>query len=335
MKEGSRQQDVLVAQSAVNSAQANLDNAQTNYDRAARLYKEGAIAQSEVDTTETQLKVAKANLASAQQQLSLKMEGNRPQEIVQAQEQVVTAQKNLDQANDNQRQIALKQADVDAAAAQVKQAKTAVTLALQTKDYAFIRSSVDGVVSQRMSEPGQMATIGSPLMKITVPGTVYFSASISETNVAEAHAGQSVMAQVDSYPNETFVGKIDRIYPTGDPSSRSFIARITLPDAGGKLKPGMFARGLILVSERHGVTLVPKTAITAAGGSVPIKNDSGNNETRSAVFEVKDGKAALKNITVGVPSGDDVEVISGLKPGDKVVISGSRLEEGQKVNVTH
>jgi HlyD family secretion protein len=334
-KEGARTQERLQAQSAVNVAQANLEDAQTNYNRSSRLYKEGAIAKAEVDSSETRLKVARANLASAQQQYSLVQEGARPQEIEQDETAVATAQQQLNQAYDNQRQNLIKLQDVQAAEAAVRQSKASLALAQQNRDNAFIRSSVNGVVAKRSAEPGQVATVGSALMTITVPGTVYFSAGVSETDVERVHAGQSVMIQIDAFPNEIFNGKVDRVYPTGDPSSRTFIARITLSDAGGKLRPGMFARGAIIVSRIANATLIPKSALTAAGESVPLAAPASPEGVPASVFTVKDGKTAKKEIHVGAPSGNYVQVISGLEPGDPVVSSGSNLEEGQNVDVTH
>jgi multidrug efflux pump subunit AcrA (membrane-fusion protein) len=95
----------------------------------------------------------------------------------------------------------------------------------------------------------------------------------------------------------------------------------------------MFARGAVIVSRKNNVILVPKAALATAGNPIPLS--STETGTASSVFTMQDGKTVRKNIRVGEPSGDNVEVISGLEPGDQVIVSGSRLEEGQKVHVTH
>lgn len=333
VKKGARTQERLQAESQVNIAQANLDNAQSNYNRISRLVKEGAVAASQLDTADTQLKVSQAQLESAKQQVSLLQEGPRQEQVVQAQTAVQQARQGLAQAYDNQRQVAMKIEDARAAEAAVRQARANVQLARENRDNAFIHSSVNGIVAKRSVEPGQIATPGTSLMQITVPGTVYFSASVSEKDLSRVHEGQTVEVGIDAFPNEQFTGTVSKLYPTGDASSRTFVARVTLSDGGGRLRPGMFARGAVIVSRKNNVILVPKTALATAGNPVPLS--STETGTASSVFSVQNDKTVRKNIRVGEPSGDNVEVISGLEPGDQVIVSGSRLEEGQKVHVTH
>lgn len=347
VRKGARTQERAVSQSQVNVAQANLEDAQTNYNRAARMFKEGAIARSQVDTAETQLKVARAQLRSAEEQLSLVREGARPEEITQAESAVAQARQGLAQALDNQRQIAIRQQEYRSAQAAVDQARAAVrqaeagvrqaqsqlNLAQVNRANAFIASPVSGIVADRSVESGQVATVGTPLMRITVPGTVYFSAELAERDLAAVKEGQTVSVQVDAYPNERFTGKVERIYPTGDPSRRTFIARIRLPDANGRLRPGMFARGTVQLSRRGGVVLVPKSALSVAGSSIPLTAPSGENGVEASVFVLDDGTAKRREIRVGAPAGNNVEVLSGLEPGEQVIVSGSRIEEGEKVDV--
>ncbi len=338
VQKGARRQERLQAQSGVNVAQANLDDAQTNYDRAFRLYNEGATAKSNVDTAETRVRVSRAQLQNARQAVSLLQEGARPEEITQQEAAVESARQALAQANDNQRQVVMKQQDVSAARAALNQtqsgvraAQAGVALAQQLRSNAFVHSPVNGIVAKRTVEQGQIATMGTPLLRITVPGTVYFSAEIPERDVERLRVGQTVRAQVDAFPGVQYTGRVDRIYPTGDSANRTFTARITLNDQG-RLRAGMFARGMVEISSRSNVTLVPKAALAAAGSVVPL-GDQADKSSQATIFVPQDGKAMKRTITVGEPTGDNVEVLSGLQPGDRVIVSGSRLEDGAKIAV--
>jgi HlyD family secretion protein len=343
VKQGARTQERAVSQSAVSVAQANLDDAQTNYNRTQRMFQQGAIARSQVDTAETRLRVARAQLRSAQEQLSLVREGARPEEVTQAESVVAQARQGLQQAYENQQQVAIRREEYRAALAAVDQARSAVrqaeagirqvNLARVNRSNAFIHAPVNGVVAARSVETGQVAAVGAPLMRITVPGTVYFSAKLAEKDLAKIKEGQTVAVRVDAVPNERFYGKVSRIYPTGDASRRTFIARVNVANAGGRLRPGMFARGTVSLSQRQDVVLVPKSALSVAGSAIPLQAGEGVS-TQANVFVMKDGKAAKRAVRIGAPSGDSVEVLSGLAPGEKVITSGSRIEEGEKVAVT-
>lgn len=316
IKKGARSQERLVAQNAVNTAKANLDNAEANYKRYETLEKQGAVSAQALETYKTQYDIAKAQYDSASQQLSLIKEGARPEDIDAAESQVKQAREALRMARANASQVAVRREDV-------KQAQAALTSALQQYDNTFVRAPMSGVVALRAVEPGQTAIPGITLMTVVDLRTVYFEASLSETVFEKIRAGQPVTATVDAMPGQSFVGRVARILPMASTESRNFTARIHIPNPGGRLRPGMFARGEVEVGVKRDALLAPKDAIDERRGD-------------KFIFTVDDGIARMRLVRLGITNTEVAEILqpTDLKAGQRVVVTGHEgLQDGSKVSV--
>lgn len=359
-QKGARRQERSVAQNAVETARsavesaragvgranADRDLAATNLRRVRNLFRQGAIAQAQVDTAEQQMKVADAALevaqaqlraaqqqvSSAEQQLSLIEEGARTEEIETAEAQVRTAEENLRLARDNRQNVEAKRQDVRSAQAAVAQSRAALDYAREQLANTAIVSPIEGVVSSRNVEPGQTAGVGVPLMTLVDLDTVYFGADVSETDLPALEVGKPVSVTVDAFAGRRFRGSVQRIFPSGDRQSRTFTVRVSVPNPRRELKPGMFARGTVEASRLTDVVLVPKDALAVAGSPVPVSGAS-VAEAPGKVFVYDDGSVALRTVTLGASGPNAVEVRRGLQPGESVVISGTGLQEGDKVRV--
>ncbi len=183
-------------------------------------------------------------------------------------------------------------------------------------------SPVDGVVTARNYDPGDMTgaqpvlTVGqlSPVVKIIINAT--------EADITKIHRGMDVNITFDALPDEVFSGTVSRVYPAVDPATRTFEAEIQIKNPGERLRPGMFAR----VEIDHGSinrVVVPDMAVVKQSGS-------GNRY----VYVLHDGHVSYKRVELGRRLGDAYELISGVEAGDTVVISGqSRLADGVAVEV--
>lgn len=359
-RKGARRQERSVAANAVEAARSALESAQagveraradqdlaaTNLRRQQALYRQGAVAQAAVDSAVQQKKVADAavsvaeaqvrgaqrQLSSAQQQLSLVEEGARSEEIEAAESAVRTAEANLQLAKENRQNVEAKREDVRSAQAAVAQARAALDYARQQLALTSIVSPIDGFVSQRNVEPGQTAGVGAPLISIVNLGTVYFAATVSETELKDVSMGKPVSVIVDAMAGREYPGSVTRIMPSGDPQSRTFTVRVSVPNPSGELKPGMFARGTVQVARILGVTVVPKDALAVAGSEIPMVNGT-VKDSPGKVFVYSGGQVRLRNLTLGAPGLDTVEVRQGLNVGEQVVVSGTGLQEGDKVRV--
>ena len=129
-------------------------------------------------------------------------------------------------------------------------------------------------------------------------------------DVAKVKAGQPIELELDSFPGEKFAGKLDYVASSLDPDTRTLPVRAQVPNPGLKLKLKMFARMAILVGDQH-VLSIPKSAVQDAG-------------TEKVVYvPIADNKFIERQVKLGAESGDEVEVLSGLKAGDRIVVKGS------------
>lgn len=346
VKEGARTQEIAQSQAAVEAARANASNARTSLDRTRRLFQQGAVAKADLDAAEKASDVAEANLRSAEQALSLTKAGARPEEVRQSEIAVQQAQEQVREAQANLKQKTLRREDIQAARAAVQQAKASLAMAQQALADSSIRSPVAGVVAARTVEPGQMVSPGSPLIRVYNPATVYYEATIPQVNIAEIKAGQQVTVRSDGAPGKTFHGRVTEIYPAADTANRSFHARISIADAGLDLKPGMFAKGGIVVQRHDNVLVLPRDAIlnTPEGQKVfvvtrgPVKRPvrgAKPDKSGKLPMETVDGTIVRpRSVTTGLTSGTRVEIVSGLSEGDRVVRTGQAyLKDGQEVNI--
>lgn len=315
-----RTQEVAVAENAVAQAQANYDRAQVDRQRYERLVKEGAAAQSVLDQYVTAERVARASLDSAKQQLDIARTGGREENIRTAEANVARARLGVGQARTNLQQNAARQEDIKAARAALAQAQAALAFARQQVANASIRSPINGVIADRLTEPGQQAAPGLPVLRLVALSTVFFEAQVPETAIRSIRPGLTAPIRVDAYPGRAFMGQVAKVYPTASAQSRNFTVRIILPNAGSLLRPGMFARGEIVAESREGI-VVPKDALLAREG-------------KSQIFVAKGKKAVLRDVRIGVVTPQTVEIRAGVQAGEQVVVAGQEaLSDGGAINV--
>jgi RND family efflux transporter, MFP subunit len=327
-----RSQEVAVAENAVAQAQAQYDRARVDRERYQQLLKEGAVAQSVFDQYETQEKVAQAALKSAQEQLSIAREGGRTESVRQAQSAVAQAEQQLRLARANRQQVNVRQDEVRAARAAVAQARAALGVAQQAVADAAVRSPINGVIAERMTEPGQLAAPGAPVLRLVDLSTVYFEAQVAETDLTAVRPGQPVVVRIDAFPGRTFAGKVQRVDPTGDTRSRTFVARIVVPNEGNTLKPGLYARGNV-VAERKQSVVVPRDAILLT--NVDSNKPDPNAPAQGRLFVVENGVARERKVILGLTTPDGLSVeVNGVDPNATVVVSGQRsLSDGDPVTI--
>ena len=347
-KRPQRSQEVTVAENKVKQAQANYDKAKSDRERYDTLVKEGAAAQITLDQYVTQEKVAKADLDSAQQQLEIAREGGRDAQVRASETQVARAQSQLRLAKANQQQVQVKQDDLRAAEATAAQARAAaqqalaavaqnqaaVALSRQVVSDASIRSPIDGVISERKIEPGQIAAPGTSVATIVAPGTVYFEAQVSETDVAYVRQGQKVDVTLDAYPNQKFTGTIGRVYPTGNAASRFVIARVEIDNGKGVLRPGLFARGEVVAETKKAVTVPVEAVVTDPIGALD-SDEAKAALANTRLYVVENGVAKEVKVQQGLLTRDGKSVeVGGVQAGAQVVTGGqSALKDGAKVSV--
>lgn len=196
-----------------------------------------------------------------------------------------------------------------------------VNLARLELSHADIKAPIAGVVSQRMIKVGNMVSTTEPVFVVTAMEPIIGTLHVPERELARLHAGQPATLQVDAVPGERFAGAISRISPVIDGSSGTFRVTVELRDHGGRLRPGMFGRFHILHDSRDEVVLAPVSAVM-------------NEDGRRSVFVVDGHTAQRRSVEVGYRNNGDYEIVEGLAPGERVVVTGqASLRSGAEVQI--
>ncbi|MGA7461520.1 MAG: efflux RND transporter periplasmic adaptor subunit [Candidatus Korobacteraceae bacterium] len=201
--------------------------------------------------------------------------------------------------------LAAAKARRDAARAGQTQAEAGVAEASTAIGFTKIRAPFDGLVVAKLADAGAMAAPGVPLLTIEDPSRFRLEALLDEGQIGTVRLGEAVPVVLDSLGDQTIAGKVVQIMPMADPASRTFTVKIDLP-ANPQIRSGLFGRARFPRGERESI-LVPQSALVHRG-------------QLDAVYVVdKDQIASLRYITLGRPSGSDVEVLSGLGNGERIV----------------
>jgi len=179
-----------------------------------------------------------------------------------------------------------------------------------------VYAPASGIVLKREALPGKYVEPGTILYELADLSTVWISADIYESEVAATKVNQPATVTFASYPGETFPGKVAYVYPALNTEARTVRVRLELPNSGLRLKPGMY--GTVTLHSDKGKTLVvPKEAVMDTGLRQIVFMDRG------------EGRYEPASVKLGRRSQDDVEVLEGLKEGDRIVTSANFLLDAE------
>ena len=289
---GTRKEKIDQAEAALAQAKANVDICKITFERMSNLLKDRSISQAKYDEAKARYEVSMAQYNSAQAHLEMAKTGATRE-------------------------------DIDIAKTQVRQAKAALATARRQYQNATITSPITGVVAHKNVEPGEVVSPpmmpGKALLDIVDMRYLKTMVNISENRVKTVRLGQEAIITLDGFPGEIFPGKISMISPVVDPRSRTFKAEILIKNPDNLLKPGMFARVELILAKRTDVVKVPLEAVT-------------EDEESKVVFLAVNGTAKVRPVTLGLSDGVYVEVISGVKAGENVIVEGNLgLEDGDSI----
>lgn len=322
VRQGARSQERAVALSNVRAAKSNLDKASSDLRRAEQLFGPGAISREQLDSTRNRYEQAQEQHRAAQEQYNLLEAGPRQEEVEAAQATVQQAQADVTAARAGLRQIDISRTGVESARAGLEQAQAAVTSARNDLANTTLRAPITGVVYQRSVDVGNVPGSGDLLLKIAALERLYFEATVPEREFALLAVGQPVSVTVDALPGQTFAGRVERLVPVASAESRDFMARIAVSNPQLRLRPGMFARGRVLVEAHPNAIVVPNEALLGQPG-------------RQTVFVAKGDRAEMRDVVTGLQDVTRTEILSGVAAGEDVVVAGQQgLTSGQRVTVT-
>ncbi len=243
------------------------------------------------------------------------------------------AQINYDRDQRQLRAQAVSQSVVDSDSYNLKNARAQADEQRAVLAKKTLRAPFAGHLGIRAVDLGQYLTAGTAVVTLQALDPLFVDFSVPEQALSRVAVGQAITAKIDTFPDETFQGKIIAVSPSVDTNSRNVQMRATLPNPDHRLLPGMFATiGIEAGTPEQQITL-PQTAITYNPYGSTVYLVEKNAQTGS-------GQPALvakqSFVTTGATRGDQVAVLSGVKPGDTVVSAGQiKLHNGAPVAINN
>ncbi len=228
------------------------------------------------------------------------------------------ARSNLDRQKGLLQKRVSAQSDYDTSEAEYKEAEASVAEIKATIERKLIRAPFDGVLGIRQVNLGQYMKSGDPVVPLQSLDPIYVNFSLPQQRLKDLAEGREVQVKADGLPGEVFSGKITSVNAVIDEATRNVMVQATLENSGQKLRPGMFVNADVMLPAKEKVLALPSTAINYApyGDTVFIVEK----------MKDKDGKVydgvRQQIVQLGASRGDQVAVVSGIKPGEEVVTSG-------------
>ncbi|AIE86554.1 efflux RND transporter periplasmic adaptor subunit [Fimbriimonas ginsengisoli] len=322
---GARPEERRQAESNVAAAKSTLETQQKELKRIETLVKEGAIAGNRLDQQQNAVSTAQSQYDNAVQALSLIRSGTRQEDIDAARDQVRQAQESVRTAQAQKEldpllrdQVDSARAQVESTRAQVQSAQAQVAIARQAIADAQIRAPFAGKILGKPIQAGAVAGGGTTVARLIGNQGVYFSGQVPSAEVSRIRPGLPVTVTVDALPGQTFAGTVSAVSPQAESVGRLFDVRIQLSDGAGRIKPGMFAKGLIQLRQISNATVVPEGAVVRQGDN-------------AFVFIVDGDKAKRIPVTLGLQK-DGLIQVSGVPSNAMLIVRGQdTLSPGTKV----
>ena len=186
---------------------------------------------------------------------------------------------------------------------------------------AVIKAPVAGSISERLVQPGEFIRENTQVATIVQMSPLKLKSAIQEKNASLIRPGQTVEFDVEAFLNRTFTGKVAYVSPSVDQATRTFAVEALVDNSDRQLKPGFFAKGVVLTHVDAEVLAVPEDAISTLAGV-------------STVYVIEDGKARQQQISLGARQHKLVEVTAGLKGDERLATTNlSQLATGVTVQL--
>jgi HlyD family secretion protein len=283
-------EDLTKAKTDVESARQAFEAAKKLFENREALVRQGALAQKLVDDAKVGMVQAQSQYETAQQHLHTLQTVGRSEQLKGAEAQMDAAK-----------------AHYESAAAQLS--------------YAEVRSPINGVVSDRPLNIGEMASSSSALFSILDISQVVARANIPVHEAASIHVGK---AATISGPGGDLAGKVTVVSPAVDPSTTTVEVWVQAANPGEQLKPGVTVKVSIDAGDVPNAIVVPATAL--------LNSDEGGERIMVAGA---DSQAHERKVEVGIRAGDMVQILSGIKPGEQVITQGALgLDDKAKIQIS-
>lgn len=286
-----------------------------HFDEGDWIKKEDLVAELDTSEVKTNLKKAEADIKEVElNRTNIQVEYERNQALYK--DELVTKQ----QFDDMRTSLSIAEAEFEGV-------KAVRDIAQLQYDYSFIRSPVNGVITERPVEMGDTVTTGTMIASIVDPYKLYISSPIDEADIGSVSLGQTVKITMDAYLGDIFYGKVIRISPIvigARQEVKTFDVRVSIPNRDIILKPGMSADVEIIVGEAKKTLVVPSQTVVDKG-------------TEKFVYVVENSRAKKIKIKAGMFNWNFTEIKEGLKEGEIVIIPPDEpgFKEGVRVKIVN
>lgn len=249
------------------------------------------------------------------------------------QRQVTLMEQNL--TSDSEFEIA--EATYRNAVAQFESARASVTQALENYNNTEVKSPVRGVVTARNLEEGDLATTGAAIFEVASTTGYESRIFLPVQDWRAVKVGQEVSLRVSNEESATATGTVTRKSPQLDATTGLGEVVVTLNNLGASIYPGVLLENIISIETHENAIIVPRSALVEKVETVvnPETNTIDLERTYSVFVSVGDSVAERRELSLGIEQGDKIEVLSGLRPGDHIIVVGQQsLEDGSRINVS-
>lgn len=264
-----------------------------------------------IDDSDYSLEVKRAEAALRQAEATLentKLEFKRKDAL--HKEELVTKQ----QYDDVVTRLSLTEAEVE-------RAKASLAIARLKLSKTKITSPLACVVKEKRVSAGDFVKNGTSLLVIIQSNPIKLRFTVPEKDVGRLKMNQEVILKVDGFPGSEFKGKVNIIFPNVEEKTRTLQVEALVPNSNGILKPGLFAKVILYTSGERDTIIVPVTALLYEAEKVKV-------------FIIEGDRAKEREVKLGSKYGELMEIIDGVKEGEKIVAIGQQnLSEGAKVSV--
>lgn len=186
-------------------------------------------------------------------------------------------------------------------------------------DQGLVKAPFKGVVNNLYIDPGEYVDTGAPVADLVNVDSIRINVNVPEMDVRYLKKGEFAQVTVDAYKGEKWTGEIYFVAFKADPATKTFKVRVVVNNEDGRIRPGMLARVSFQRRTIPDAITAPLFAILDKGGE-------------RIVFVAEDGVARARTVTLGVISDEHVQIVDGLKAGDKLIVTGqTEVEEGTRV----
>lgn len=207
------------------------------------------------------------------------------------------------------------------AEAEVERAKASLSLARLKLSKTKITSPLACVIKEKRVSAGDFVRNGTPLFIIIQPNPLKLRFTVPEKDVGRLRVNQEVMLRVDGFAEAEFKGRVNIVFPNVEEKTRTLQVEALVPNNNGLLKPGLFAKVILYTAGERDTIVVPVTALLYEGEKV-------------RVFVTEGDRAKERVVKLGSKYGEFMEIIEGVKTGEKVVFMGQQnLSDGAKVSI--